>query len=155
MKTSTCFFCEIVAGREQAWKIWESKDHLAFLTPFPNTPGFTVVIPKKHLGSYVSTLNEVDFTDLMLAARHVGLLLDRALGTVRTGLITEGMGIDHAHVKLTPLHGIPEGPWQPIRSTVRNFYSRYEGYIASHDGPRMPAEELDKIEAQIRRVTQP
>jgi diadenosine tetraphosphate (Ap4A) HIT family hydrolase len=150
--TSSCFFCRLVAGLEPSWKIWEDEEHLAFLTPFPNTPGFTVVAPKKHLGSYVFSLEDAEFTALLRAARKVGLILDRALGTRRTGLIAEGMGIDHAHVKLTPLHGIPEGPWKSVRSTVRTFYTRYEGYIASHDGPRMSDEELTALAERIREA---
>ncbi len=148
--TSSCFFCRLIAGQEQSWKIWEDENHLAFLTPFPNAAGFTVVAPKKHLGSYVFSLDDAEYTALLLAARKVGVLLDKAFGTMRTGLIAEGMGIDHAHVKLTPLHGIPEGPWKAVRSTVRTFYTRYEGYIASHDGPRMPDEELTRIAERIR-----
>nr|AYM52384.1 hypothetical protein [Hyalangium minutum] len=149
---SSCFFCRLIAGQEQAWKIWEDEHHLAFLTPFPNAAGFTVVAPKKHLGSYVFSLEDSEYTGLLLAARKVGLILDRAFGTRRTGLFAEGMGIDHAHVKLTPLHGLPEGPWQAVRSTVRTFYTRYEGYIASHDGPRMPDAELDALAERIRKA---
>src|SRR5262245_20211447 len=107
----TCFFCRLIAGREKGWIVWEDADHLAFLTSTPNTPGFTVVAPKRHLPSYVLSLEDADFMGLLLASRKVGLLLDRALGTRRTALIAEGMGIDHAHVKLSPMHGIPEGPW--------------------------------------------
>jgi histidine triad (HIT) family protein len=149
---STCFFCRLISGLEPSWEVWSDTDHLAFLTPFPNAPGFTVVAPKKHLSSYVFTLGDSEYSGLLLAARKVGLILDRAFGTRRTGLIVEGMGVDHAHVKLTPLHGIPEGPWHPVRSTLRTFYTRYEGYIASHDGPRMPDAELDQLADRIRKA---
>jgi histidine triad (HIT) family protein len=43
-----CIFCKIVKGKAPAHKIWEDKKHLAFLSIFPNTEGFTVVITKKH-----------------------------------------------------------------------------------------------------------
>ena len=39
-----CVFCRIVAGQEPAHRIWEDTDHLAFLSIFPNTEGFSVVV---------------------------------------------------------------------------------------------------------------
>ena len=49
----TCPFCEIAAGEAPCHKIWEDADHMAFLSIFPNTPGFSVVIPKRHVSSYL------------------------------------------------------------------------------------------------------
>ncbi|MGV3469642.1 HIT family protein, partial [Limnobacter sp.] len=48
-----CIFCEIVSGQQPSHKIWEDDKYLAFLSIFPNTEGFSVVIPKKHLSSYL------------------------------------------------------------------------------------------------------
>lgn len=45
----TCIFCQIVEGKAPCHKVWEDEHHLAFLSIFPNTDGFTVVIPKKTL----------------------------------------------------------------------------------------------------------
>ena len=42
----SCIFCQIVEGKAPCHKIWEDEHHLAFLSIFPNTDGFTVVIPK-------------------------------------------------------------------------------------------------------------
>jgi len=42
----------------KSWKVWEDEKFLAFLTPFPNTPGFTVVIPKQNPGDYVFSLDD-------------------------------------------------------------------------------------------------
>ena len=41
-------FDQIVSGEMKSWKVWEDDEFLAFLTTFPNTPGFTVVIPKEN-----------------------------------------------------------------------------------------------------------
>lgn len=41
----TCIFCQIVEGKAPCHKVWEDEHHLAFVD-FPNTDGFTVVIPK-------------------------------------------------------------------------------------------------------------
>jgi histidine triad (HIT) family protein len=111
-----CVFCRILAGIEPSWKIFEDEHHVAFLTPFPNTVGFSVLITKEHLDSNVMRLDEPRYVELMKAARVLSHRLKEKLGAKRTGLIVEGMGVDHAHVKLIPMHGIPEGPWRPILS---------------------------------------
>ncbi|WP_197734991.1 HIT family protein [Photobacterium damselae] len=41
-----CVFCEIVKGKLPCHKVWEDDKHLAFLSIYPNTKGFTVVILK-------------------------------------------------------------------------------------------------------------
>ena len=58
-----CIFCKIVAGSAPCYKVWEDEKYLAFLTIFPNTLGFTVVIPKVHYGSYIFDVPE----DVILA----------------------------------------------------------------------------------------
>jgi hypothetical protein len=41
----TCIFCQIVTGQAPCHPIWEDDGHLAFLSIFPNTPGFSVLFP--------------------------------------------------------------------------------------------------------------
>ena len=48
---SDTIFDKIVRGEMESYKVWEDNKHLAFLTPFPNTPGFTVLIPKLTLAT--------------------------------------------------------------------------------------------------------
>ena len=45
MDTTMCIFCQIVRGEAPAHRIWEDDQYLAFLSIFPNTEGFSVVIP--------------------------------------------------------------------------------------------------------------
>ena len=51
-----CIFCKIVRGEMPCHKIYEDADYLAFLSIFPNTAGFSVVIPKQHYSSYAFDL---------------------------------------------------------------------------------------------------
>ncbi len=146
-----CLFCKIVTGEIPSWNVFESEQYLAFLTPFPNTPGFTVVISKEHLPSAIFSLDEVEYTKLLLAAREVAHLLEHGLHCKRVAMIAEGMAIDHAHIKLIPLHGIPDGEWQPMLSHAPSFSEEYQGYLTSNDGPRMSDEELSKIQGAILR----
>jgi diadenosine tetraphosphate (Ap4A) HIT family hydrolase len=149
-----CLFCRIISGDEKSWKIYEDDNHVAFLTPFPNTPGFTVLVTKEHFDSNVLRFPEERFLEMMKTARKLAHHLDERLGTKRTGLIIEGMGINHAHVKLIPMHGIPEGEWKPMLSN-RPFYSeKYDGYLATYDGPRMSDEDLNRIRITIASGSQ-
>ncbi len=101
-----CIFCKIVEGEAPSHKIWEDENYLAFLSIFPNTEGTTVVIPKKHYGSYPFDLPDNVLSDLILATKKVAKLLDSKLDDVgRTAMVFEGFGVDHVHSKLFPMHG--------------------------------------------------
>mgnify|MGYP000981297631 FL=1 len=65
-------FDDIVSGNMKSWKVWEDEKFLAFLTPFPNTPGFTVVIPKQNPGDYVFSLDDELYSEMMLAVKKGG-----------------------------------------------------------------------------------
>jgi len=147
-----CVFCAIAAGDAPCHKVWEDERHLAFLSIFPNTDGFTVVIPRQHYSSYAFDLEDTALSELVVAAKRVGLLIDRTLQCVgRTGMIFEGFGVDHVHAKLFPMHGTAGlGQWKPIHSTERTFFHSYEGYISSHDGERAADDHLAAIARSIR-----
>lgn len=149
-KLIDCLFCKIVNNEVTSYKIYEDNDYLAFLTPYPNTPGFSVVIPKSHHESYGFNVEEEVLLELIKTAKKVALLIDKGLKTKRTGLIMEGYGINHLHIKLFPMHGIEDGPWRPILSEDKTFYETYSGMIASNDGPEMSKEELLKISEKIK-----
>jgi len=140
-------------GEIPSHKIWEDKNYLAFLTIFPNTEGFSVVIPKKHYPSYLFDLSDKVITDLILAAKKVAKLLDSKLENVgRTGMIFEGFGVDHIHAKLFPMHGTADmKEWKPLKSNVDKYFKKYEGYISSHDYKREDDKKLAKLAEKIRR----
>lgn len=146
-----CIFCAIVNGKSPSHKIWEDEKHLAFLSIFPNTEGFSVVTTKKHYSSYAFDLPEKVFKDLAIAAKKVGKLLDSKLTDVgRTGMIFEGFGVDHVHAKLFPMHGTKMGKWSPLRSNVDKFFEKYEGYISSHDHKRADDKKLTDLAKKIK-----
>ncbi|MDO6461652.1 HIT family protein [Granulosicoccaceae sp. 1_MG-2023] len=148
----SCIFCDIVEGKMPCHKIWESGTHLAFLSIFPNTQGFSVVIPKQHYPSYVFDQDEEVLASLMSAAKQVGRLLDKAFDDVgRTGLIFEGFGVNHLHAKLVPMHGTAgSGEFTRLAKAHDRYFERYEGYISSHDFERADDAELAALAAKIR-----
>ena len=146
-----CIFCNIVVGEAPAHKIWEDEKHIAFLSIFPNTEGFSVVIPKEHYPSYVFELPENVLTDLTLAAKKVAKLLDSKLDDVgRTGMIFEGFGVDHVHAKLFPMHGTKMTEWKALKSNVDKYFEMYEGYISSHDYKKEDDGKLAELAKRIR-----
>ena len=146
-----CVFCKIVKGDAPCHKIWEDKKHLAFLSIFPNTRGFSVVIPKKHYSSYAFDLPDDVLKALIIATKKVAKLLDSKLeGVGRTGIIFEGFGVDHVHSKLFPMHGTKMKEWKPIVSKMDKFFEKYEGYISSHDYKRADDKELAELAKKIR-----
>jgi diadenosine tetraphosphate (Ap4A) HIT family hydrolase len=145
-----CIFCKIVKGEAPSFKIWEDNRHLAFLSIFPNTEGFSVVITKEHYDSYAFNLPDDVLTNLVLATKHVAKLLDEKLDDVgRTGMIFEGFGVNHVHSKLFPMHGTKDEEWKQRVSKVDKFFENYEGYISSHDYKRADDEWLANIAKKL------
>ena len=107
---------------------------VAFLIPFGNTPGFTVLVPRRHLLSDVFALSEEDCASLVDATCIVVDIIKRALNVTRVGIFFEGLEIDYTHAKLIPVHAdghhlqsiIPPTPFQP----------RHPGFITTQPGPR-------------------
>lgn len=147
-----CIFCNIARGTAPSHVLWEDETHMAFLSIFPNTPGFSVVIPKAHHGSYAFAESDKVLSDLIIAAKRTALLLDSALkGVARTGMILEGYGVDHLHAKLFPMHGTgEESAFKKISSNVDKFFDQYEGYISSHDSARADDSVLAELALRIR-----
>nr|WDW26041.2 HIT family protein [Megalocytivirus FD201807] len=132
-------FARIIRGEEQHWRVWEDERHVAFLTPFPNSPGFTVLVPRRPLTSDIFKLQPHDYRDLILAAKTVSQALTKGLGAWGVGLIFEGLEINHAHAKLIPLLSSRGTANEP------QFYPTYPGYVTSEDGPNASTESLTSI----------
>jgi|SRR5665213_3478300 len=148
---SVTIFDLVMAKKIASWPIWEDDDYFAFLTPFPNTPGATVVIPKVNPGGYVFRLTDEQITGLTLAATKVAKILEEALEVKRVAMVIEGTGVNHVHIKLYPLHGKLASETN-VWSTHTEFYPEYIGYITTVEGSKMADDELNKIQAKIRNL---
>lgn len=156
-KEGKCIFCEIVKGNIKTPGIfWEDKKYMAFLTPFPNTEGFTVIIPKKHFTSDVLNLPDKELKELIIVSKKVSKILMNHFEDVgRVGLMMEGLGIDHAHTKLFPMHGtehLKEGKWIQVLDEGGKFFDKYPGYITSMEGPRVSDEEIKALANKLKKV---
>lgn len=142
-------FCGIVAGKVPAAKIWEDDSFLAVLDVFPNTPGMTLIISKVHYDSYAFDMADDAYCDFFQAAKKVAKLLETGLEVKRVALVMEGMGINHAHLKLYPLHGLEE-KFKETWAKEKIFFDRYPGYISTQLGNQTNSNELQKLADLIR-----
>ena len=146
---SDTLFDKIVRGDIPSYKVWEDTDYLAFLTPFPGTPGMTVVIPKTNQGDYFFDLTPEQQAGLQQACTQVAKLLQKAFPDChRVAQVYEGTGVAYVHAKLYPLHG-ELGGQTDVWTKHQEFYPQYPGYITTVEGPQMSDDELKKIQAQI------
>jgi diadenosine tetraphosphate (Ap4A) HIT family hydrolase len=142
-----CLFCKIAKKEKKSFTVMEDKNHVAFLDIFPNTKGQTVVITKKHFGSYPFDMCEEDYIKLFSFARNVAKKLDRSLGAIRTFLVVEGMEVDHVHIKLYPIY--------KIKSKVRRktkFYESYQGFLTTLHGQKADEKTLEELVMKIQNT---
>ena len=146
----SCIFCKIVKGEIDSVKIWEDKDFLAILDVNPNTKGMTLILTKKHYSSYAFKMPKKIYQKFMLAAKKVAEILEKGLKVKRVAMVMEGMGIDHAHLKLYPLYGLNK-KLKSIWAKKRIFFKNYQGYISTQLGPPADPNELKKIAGKIQQ----
>ena len=98
-----CVFCKIVAGEIPCHKIWEDEEFIAFLDVFPFVLGQVLVIPKEHVAPFVFDMEDEDYCKFMKVVKKVVLGVDKALKPTKTGMMIEGLDLDHVHAKVFPL----------------------------------------------------
>ncbi|MFZ2205397.1 MAG: HIT family protein [Minisyncoccia bacterium] len=151
-----CIFCEIVGGRIPSASFWEDSEFIAFLSIDPNTAGFSCVIPKEHFGSDVLKMPDDVLQRFIVAAKKVAQIIENYYGDVgRVGLIMEGTGIDHAHIKLVPMHGtenLKRGEWNQVLSGTEHWFDKYEGWISSAGGPNADREKLKELAENLKKI---
>jgi histidine triad (HIT) family protein len=96
---NTCIFCKIVAKEIPAHVVCENDNFLAFLDIRPQSPGHTLVIPKKHYRWVWDVPNLTEYFEVVskiaLAQRkafHQEMILSKIIGEE----------IPHAHIWVFP-----------------------------------------------------
>ena len=145
-----CIFCKIVKGETPSVKIWEDKNHIAILDINPNMEGVTLVLTKKHYDSDATDMPDNDYKGLMIASKKIAKLLEKKLNVKRIAIVMEGMGINHVHIKLYPIHGINE-KFKEMWAKDKVYFDKYEGYISTQLGPAKTIEELKKVADKITK----
>jgi histidine triad (HIT) family protein len=103
----SCVFCEIVAGRAPAIRIYEDDDYLAILDIRPFTRGHTLVLPKRHTVDLTDTPPQA-CADLVTvgqriarAARQSGLHADGNNVVINDGR-SAFQSVMHVHLHVVP-----------------------------------------------------
>jgi histidine triad (HIT) family protein len=99
----SCAFCDIVAGRSVASRIFEDELVLAFMGIQPIRPGECLVIPKAHVDHFTD-MDDLTAQRLMLVGQRIGRRMRAVFAPERVGMVVHGFGIPHAHLILVPQH---------------------------------------------------
>jgi diadenosine tetraphosphate (Ap4A) HIT family hydrolase len=144
-----CIFCKIINNEIPSAKIWEDKKFLAILDAFPNTKGMALIMPKKHYDSDVIEMEDKIYKDFFLAAKKVARFLKKGLKVNRVAMVMEGMGVNHAHIKLYPLYGV--GPrFKAVWAGEKVFFDKYQGYLTTQIGPQADLKKMEKLAKIIK-----
>lgn len=144
-----CIFCKIVKGEFDSAKIWENDEFLAILDLNPNTKGMTLVLSKGHFDSYAFSMPDDIYQKFMLASKKVAKILEKAFEVKRVAMVMEGMGVNHAHIKLYPMHGLNK-EFEEMWAKEKVFFDNYPGYITTQLGPQSTMENLKKLAEEIK-----
>lgn len=97
----SCVFCEIVAGKAPAFRIYEDELSLGILDINPFTKGHSLVIPKRHV-PWWHDLSEKEVESLFRVARIMAKKLMKAFAPEFVCLYARGRRIPHTHIFLIP-----------------------------------------------------
>src|SRR3989338_11475103 len=108
----------------------------------------TLILTKDHYDSYAFDMPIKEYNSFMEAAKEVSKILEKGLKVRRVALVMEGLGVNHAHIKLYPVHGLDE-KFKEIWAKDKVYFEKYEGHISTQLGPEKKREELEKIKDKI------
>jgi diadenosine tetraphosphate (Ap4A) HIT family hydrolase len=104
---SSCVFCRIVAGTEEASIVYEDERVVAFLDVLPINPGHTLIVPRRH-GAYLKEMEPEDGAAMFKAGIRIGAAL-RASGLKCEGVnlllndgAEAGQRVFHSHLHVIP-----------------------------------------------------
>lgn len=96
-----CVFCKIVAGEIPSKKLYEDDKYLAFFDIAPMAPVHFLVIPKQHILTGISDIND-DNADLVAGALKIAARLAKEQGLTSYRIVTNcgpdaGQTVFHLH----------------------------------------------------------
>ena len=103
-KKSGCVFCEIVAGKAEAYRVYEDEHSLGILDINPFTRGHCLVLSKRHV-PWWHDLTEEETKSLFSVSRVIARKLKKALTPDFVCMYARGRRIPHTHIFLVPTFG--------------------------------------------------
>jgi histidine triad (HIT) family protein len=108
-----CIFCKIVNGEIPATKIYEDDSVIAFLDISQVSLGHTLVIPKSHYDSFLST-PKAEMNHVMNVAQSIGQVAMEVFKAQGVNVLMNcgskaGQSVMHYHVHIIPRYGKKDG----------------------------------------------
>lgn len=141
MTDPNCIFCKLVAGELPSTKIYEDNDYIIIFDAFPHVEGQALMISKNHVPSRFEDLPDDVLTSSILLAKKISQNLKKAFKSDRVVQVTEGMQVDHMHMKLFPV----ENP-EKFSLAMLN-----EHYPQSHE--MLSPEQFEKLKKKFEEGT--
>ena len=101
VKESGCIFCKIVAGKADAYRIYEDELSLGILDINPFTQGHCLVISKRHV-PWWHDLTEEETKSLFSVSRIIAQKIMKAFRPDFVCMYARGRRIPHTHIFLVP-----------------------------------------------------
>lgn len=129
-----CPFCQLIANPEQLKVVGETENFYAWLDINPRAKGYTMIVPKEHMGS----ITEFSAGEYQEAMRLVRKVVDKAKNGLGADGVSVTMNIDeaagqmvpHAYIQIFPrfedeeTSGTPTGAiFQPHEEAKKNLDS--------------------------------
>ncbi len=137
-----CLLCKLIKAEIPVYKIYEDDKFVAVLDAFPHIPGQTVVIFKEHIPSNFSSAPSEALSEIVVLGQKIAQAIEKALKMDRTVQITEGMHVDHFHIKLFP---VPDEKNYSVANLEAKYPSPKE-LITPEEGNRV----RDLIKAELK-----
>ncbi len=129
-----CVFCDIVAGRADAYKVFEDEKSMCILDINPWTKGHCLVISKRHV-PWWHDLEEDEVLSLFRVARTVARRMMATLSPEFVCLYARGRRIPHTHIFLIPT--VKDDALDRFFNALEKLQESPPGLMALRDGARM------------------
>lgn len=140
-KNETCTFCDIVAGKAEAYKIFEDDKALCILDINPYTKGHCLVISKRHV-PWWHDLEEDEMLSLFRVARTVARKMMTALSPEFVCMYARGRRIPHTHIFLIPT--VKDDVLDRFFNALEKFQES-PSHLAQLKGKEQMAEAMDLL----------
>src|SRR5579872_5638508 len=94
-----CIFCKIIRGEIPSYKVYEDEYFLAFIDIQPQSPGHTLVIPKKHYRWVWDVPHVGEYFEVV---RKIAKAQQKAFNTDWILSKIVGEEVEHAHIWVYP-----------------------------------------------------
>jgi len=140
---SSCIFCDIVAGKAPARKVYEDEHTLAFLDLYPISRGHCLVIPKKHVQWFTDIEAQDGIAGPFLKSVYVvARKVKKAFKCRHVTLLLRGTRVPHVHMLIIPS---VEGEENTMDKTLDHHH-----FCQVRLKPQFTEAELDRIAEQVR-----